>query len=477
MRDRVSSADSASTAASGASDCCSACHMVVGDMHIACAVCDPAVVICLSCFAKGAEFGDHSRAHAYRVVRGSFSILNHGWTAEEEDSLLAALLEHGPNWDEASATAGGVKTASQCQDHFEKQYLDNVSGLMPAAAVRDPLPRSVAQPVTYAAPMDYPPRPSTSAANMSNGPKDLAGYLATRADFSKELDNTFEMMPAMIERVEVLEHAWRLREENKLVEAGSELDDDDLSAMLQLSAVECYQNRLKERRRVKAVVRELGLLNRKRALGMMEWADNMAKAAGTGYAKLPRFARLMCAFDYDLLVEGITHEMDLRRRLLRLQECRRNGLTSVAAEDFFLKMKTLREKRCAKEKTLTPAGSVADWMAAGQFNAVLVQGANGEAISLSLPTVASARRGPAPLDLVGLSGVERLTQEERSLCSSARVQPEQFFSMRDAMLAEAAKHGGSLRLADARPLCKIDVNKTRRVFDLLVQRGDFKKAH
>ena len=86
-----------------------------------------------------------------------------------------------------------------------------------------------------------------------------------------------------------------------------------------MSTVEAYNDRLRERRRTKSVVRELGLLNRSKALGAAARGDQLARSGGPAYARLRRFARLMCAYDYDFLAEGLRHELELRREVLHLQ--------------------------------------------------------------------------------------------------------------------------------------------------------------
>jgi transcriptional adapter 2-alpha len=52
---------------------------------------------------------------------------------------------------------------------------------------------------------------------------------------------------------------------------------------------------------------------------------------------------------------------------------------------------------------------------------------------------------------------------------SFRVFPELYLDVRETLVAECAKNGG-LRLADARPVVKIDVNKTRKLYDFFIAR-------
>lgn len=56
------------------------------------------------------------------------------------------------------------------------------------------------------------------------------------------------------------------------------------------------------------------------------------------------------------------------------------------------------------------------------------------------------------------------------LCSYCRFQPEAYLRLKRQMISECKKLG-KLTLADSRKLLKVDVNKTRRVFNLLIARG------
>ena len=55
-------------------------------------------------------------------------------------------------------------------------------------------------------------------------------------------------------------------------------------------------------------------------------------------------------------------------------------------------------------------------------------------------------------------------------CSQNRLQPEVFLRCKSVMVTEYKKNG-KLRLMDARKMCRIDVNKTRKIYDLLKNNG------
>lgn len=70
----------------------------------------------------------------------------------------------------------------------------------------------------------------------------------------------------------------------------------------------------------------------------------------------------------------------------------------------------------------------------------------------------------------GLPGYDRLIDDEKSICSEFRMTPTAFLEYK-RILVNANDTVGYLRLSDARRLIKIDVNKTREIYNLLIKNG------
>lgn len=70
----------------------------------------------------------------------------------------------------------------------------------------------------------------------------------------------------------------------------------------------------------------------------------------------------------------------------------------------------------------------------------------------------------------GLPGFDRLTDDEKSICSDTRLTPTAFLEYKRILMNENL-NAGYLRLSDARRLIKIDVNKTREIYNFLINRG------
>jgi len=82
----------------------------------------------------------------------------------------------------------------------------------------------------------------------------------------------------------------------------------------------------------------------------------------------------------------------------------------------------------------------------------------------------------APLNLANSPSLHLLTPAEQTLCSQLRILPKPYLVIKETLVREYARRGGKLRRREARDLVKIDVNKTSRVWDFLVQAGFLKIA-
>ena len=95
--------------------------------------------------------------------------------------------------------------------------------------------------------------------------------------------------------------------------------------------------------------------------------------------------------------------------------------------------------------------------------------------SCSIPPVLSQPFFLAPpLNLANSPSLHLLTPAEQALCSQLRILPKPYLVIKETLVREYARRGGKLRRREARDLVKIDVNKTSRVWDFLVQSGYLK---
>nr|XP_055172564.1 transcriptional adapter 2-alpha isoform X4 [Nyctereutes procyonoides] len=244
--------------------------------------------------------------------------------------------------------------------------------------------------------------------------RDMAGYMPARADFIEEFDNYAE---------------WDLRDID-FVE-----DDSDILHALKMAVVDIYHSRLKERQRRKKIIRDHGLIN------------------------LRKFQL----------------EFELRREIKRLQEYRTAGITNFCSARTYDHLKKTREEERLKRTMLSEVLQyIQDSSACQQW--LRRQADIDSGLSPSVPMASnSGRRSAPPLNLTGLPGTEKLNEKEKELCQMVRLVPGAYLEYKSALLNECNKQGG-LRLAQARALIKIDVNKTRKIYDFLIREGYITKA-
>ncbi|XP_047401498.1 transcriptional adapter 2-alpha isoform X2 [Sciurus carolinensis] len=244
--------------------------------------------------------------------------------------------------------------------------------------------------------------------------RDMAGYMPARADFIEEFDNYAE---------------WDLRDID-FVE-----DDSDILHALKMAVVDIYHSRLKERQRRKKIIRDHGLIN------------------------LRKFQL----------------EFELRREIKRLQEYRTAGITNFCSARTYDHLKKTREEERLKRTMLSEVLQyIQDSSACQQW--LRRQADIDSGLTPSIPMASnSGRRSAPPLNLTGLPGTEKLNEKEKELCQMVRLVPGAYLEYKSALLNECNKQGG-LRLAQARALIKIDVNKTRKIYDFLIREGYITKA-
>lgn len=419
-------------------DRCTNCGSDLGDKYIHCHGCN--CEVCLNCFSRGAEFGEHRSDHSFSVVRNDLSVLTCDWTASQELQLLDSVLHYGfGNWAEIAKYVNG-KNEAECKEHFEENYVDGEGEMTSWLNQNDRPGGGTGRAIPTFAPLDDPPRPVPG----SNAQRDLANYNPARADFGQEMDDKAEVDVAKVsEDVLAME-----------VEGG-----DDLIPQLEWTVLEIYNSRLKQRNKRKRLIREHSLLHRGKLAMAAKRYTHLADS-GWNYEKFLPFSQLLCAWDLDYLLESLSHEASLRRRTLRLQKLRGAGLRLLASAAIYSKLCSVREEN---SKQLSQ-GNVREWITS-RGSTQFVRDAS---LGMVVPTTTARAR--VPLDIVGLPGYEKTTESERAICSELRVLPATFLEIKQVLVVECGRMGG-LRLADARPLVKIDVNKTRKIYDFLVTQG------
>ena len=422
---------------------CSACHFELEAPYIHCIEClEASVDLCLQCFARGSELGSHQSDHKYTVVKDDFPLFNKYWTAAEELKLLDALGECGAgNWADVAHIIQ-TKSRYACESHYNKYYLENPVPELPQ--MPEPEQTFFPAPMPFC-PSENPPRPLDGSALQL----EMSGYMPARGDFTVEYNNYAEMNMRDI----LLDD-----------------DGDPLLSQLEMVAVNVYRNVLKERVRRKRVIKNLGLINVKKTLSY-----NRVYQHTLGHNRMDSmrvFQKMMKQLDWDMYQESWHYEIMLKQCIEKLQEYRDSGLTKFSSATMYDHLRHRRNRERNKRHSLSDViTNLQDKWSCNQWlkkQALMNKVAKGEVPESQIAPI--IRKPSVPLDIIGLPGYDKLNSKERVVCSNVRLVPESYLDFKHSLMTECRKVG-FLRLAQARNMIKIDVNKTRKIYDFLVEEG------
>ncbi|KAF4526042.1 hypothetical protein B566_EDAN000836 [Ephemera danica] len=259
------------------------------------------------------------------------------------------------------------------------------------------------------------------------------------------------------DRVPILVQDWEAKDERRLLDLILECGYGNwwdisrrLGKSMEVVMVEIYNSRLKERARRCRIVREHGLITpQKTYVAMSRFSSTLGR---TMIESLAPFAQFLTGLQFDYFLEGLHVARELQERSNRLCELRSCGLKTFQSAKLMQKLSEIRAMQKREQKA---------------NNLPILQGVSRMEAAARNP---SSRRPAPPLEIAYLPFYERLIPQERELCAHARIVPESFLEFKSLLAAECKKNDG-LRLAQARRCIKIDVNKTRRLFDFLMEQG------
>ncbi|XP_078041075.1 transcriptional adapter 2A isoform X1 [Augochlora pura] len=424
---------------------CRVCKSALMEPYIRCAVCRN-TDLCPSCFSNGSEVDGHRNDHDYIIIKNEFPLIHgSGWTAKQELEFLDVLQECGfGNWGDISKRMQG-KSAEECKSHYLQHYIDNQSipGLPRFKETKASLFGHEPMPYLHKLQdLEEPPRFAPNTLNC----KLLAGYNPARSDFEVNFDNHAELLISDLNYDEF------------------ELSDNyELGKAMQIAMVQAYNNRLKERMRRRKIIRDHGLIAFRRTISWIQRYE--CTITRTLAERLLIFMQLMGGLEFDFFMEGLHRVGELKNYLNKLFEFRNNGLTHFHSVVLFQKLGKLRQEN-ERERKQYLNNSEYSWKS-------ILPGCNVNTNSSVASTISQRKTAP-PLAIKGLPGYEKLTPVEKELCSVTRIVPANYLDFKQLLIGENKKNG-YLRLAQARVLLKIDVNKTRKIYDFLTEQGYINK--
>ncbi|KAG6813131.1 hypothetical protein H0H92_013755 [Tricholoma furcatifolium] len=248
------------------------------------------------------------------------------------------------------------------------------------------------------------------------------------------------------------------------------------SLRFKMTVMEAYMQRVEKRLEGKGLIFNRGLLEYKK---MQAAEKKRPRDEREIVHRFRPFAKLQTAEDFEVFAADILYEAILRKRILELQTYRRLGLTTSADID---KYEADLAKR-AQAKSNPPRDYSNDRLHSRSVSRHSTgpdprrygdDSLEREATPRPPGSAPPVRRPPAPLNLANSPSLHLLTPGEQTLCSTLRILPKPYLVIKETLVREYARRGGKLRRREARDLVKIDVNKTSRIWDFLVQAGFLK---
>ncbi|CAK1601562.1 unnamed protein product [Parnassius mnemosyne] len=415
---------------------CDGCCEVAHEPFIECCECD--TNLCTTCFAAGRELGDHKNNHKYAVRRNDFPLFeNCNWSAKEECKLLSAISTYGfGNWEEVSKVVH-TRSKLECQEHYKKYYIENVQynelKILPETE-QSLFPKPII-------PYLYNLQTSINPPRNNQSEQQLAGYNAYRSEFELSYDHNAENIFNM-------EDSYSEDE-----------DDEECMDALKVSLVSALNTRLKERQRRYNIIKNHGLIMPNKLLSWLKRFDTTLMRCKT--ERLVAFMQFMTGMQFDAFIEALSLEEEIMQRIFRLIDYRKNGIKTLYSARLYKQLK--RENALAfkeqKYATSIMQNTYERQSPVKTKQSILKDGLNKK-----------FKRTSMPLDIVDLPGFNLLLDSEKNLCSNLRLLPQSYMEIKKQLVAENNKLG-CLRLLDARRVLKIDVNKTRKIYDYLLEEG------
>lgn len=427
------------------------------------------------------------------------------------------------SWAEIADHIGGCRTKDEVRDHYIETYVESPTFPLPEhasasdRALINDIPREEFQArkkrrieerkeaAKNALPAPPKQKPTASVPSCH----EVQGYMPGRLEFETEYYNEAE---------EAVQHMQ--------FEPGDGLKvpiEQDPELELKMTIMGIYNERLTARVERKKIIFQHQLLEYKKN----QAADKKrTKEERDLLARAKPFARMMQHEDFTEFCKNLEYELNLRQAITQLQEWRINQITELSAGEKYEIEKQQRVSRSsqfgngldrlssrglgkpaqpAEGPTLasvlvggelalrpyngltTPPASDADGPTAnGMPNGVkngLPNGIN-NGTTHGVPAASRQKFAVQPLqnttplnfDHESVEDLHLLTEEERDVCCVLRIYPKPYIVLKETVLREAIKQGGTMKKKVMRELCKIDTTKASRLFDFWVHCGWIGKA-
>jgi transcriptional adapter 2-alpha len=499
---------------------CDVCSIdITSTVRISCG--DPACReydLCVPCFGEGKKSKNHDpQTHAFHVVeQNSIPIYKEDWGADEELLLLEGSERYGlGSWADVAEHIGGYREKDEVRDHYIDTYVD--SSLFPLPDLADPadtalfdeIPKETFQARkkqrieerTEAAKTAPPATPKQKPTASVPACHEVQGFMPGRLEFETEFANDAE---------EAVQHMS--------FEPGDGIDpvtgQMDEETHLKMTVFDIYNSRLMSRTERKRIIFEHNLLDYKKNQ-LLE--KKRTKEEKDILHKAKPFARMMNRKDFETFNNDLLLEHNLRVAITQLQEWKQMGVKDLKEGEKYEHDKLLRAQRnqpqgqfdrmpqipkkgqqqqqpdgpteaskfttptlperFQKKPRTVPVFADSKPVVENDFDKMFAEttGTDTPSQKPKIRYVVQPLNGVTPWKLEEDKSVapdlQLLSEEEIQLCNAVHVRPKPYIALKEGLLREALKQGGSLKRKEAKAVCKIESQKASKIYDFMIHSG------
>ena len=436
------------------------------------------------------------------IEQNSVPIYTEDWGADEELLLLEGAEIYGlGSWADIADHIGGFRNKDEVRDHYISTYIDSPNFPLPARA--DPYDTRLQDTISKeefqvrkrarieerreAAKATAPATPRQKPISSVPACHEVQGYMPGRLEFETEFLNEAE------EAVQHMSFDPGAGSTNTTGEADAEME-------LKMTVVDIYNSRLTARMERKKTLFEHHLLDYRKNTSLEK---KRTKEERDLLNKVKPFARIMNHDDFEECCNGIEYEHNLRVAIAQLQEWRKVAIKDLKGGE---KYETEKQQRIQK---MMPQNSFDRFATSSRPKQSQQQQPEQQTVvnKLTTPELPARFRKPSPAPappadppmndfdrafaatngdttqqphqpqqqpaktkyvVQPLNGVvpwklengiaadlHLLTEEEVELCNVLHINPKPYIVIKETLLKEAMKQGGSLKKRDARSMIKV----------------------
>lgn len=440
------------------------------------------------------------------IEQNSVPIFQEDWGADEELLLLEGAEIYGlGSWADIADHIGGYRSKDEVRDHYIDTYVNSSNFPLPERADPDDhslqhaIPKDEFQTrkkrrieerkdAAKAAPPTTPKQKPTASVPACH---EVQGYMPGRLEFETEFLNDAE---------EAVQHM--------AFEPGAGIGPNgeiDAEGELKMTVVDIYNSRLTVRTERKKILFEHNLLEYRKNTALEK---KRSKEERDLLNKAKPLARMMNRKDFEDLNKDLEYEHNLRLAISQLQEWRSMGIGDLKAGEKYESDKQQRAQRLLPQGSFdrfsttrpkqsqvpeTPSAALqlttpelplrlqraanphkqpdADNAPMNDFDRLFaIDGDAAPPTPAKTKYVVSQLNGVSPwkLDTEGVADLHLLTKEEKEVCNVLRLMPKPYLVVKETLLKEAMKQGGTLKKKDARTICKVSFSFASPKHDLSV---------